>query len=469
VATEADPRYSFPPLAKRGVLLGLDGIQLATIGVGAFVALVVHAVLQGTPGTVAAVLVFGFCAVGAIWPCSGRPIVAWTPVVACWIGTRLRGAILSDAPLDGTASALRERTGPAQVTAPPGIALIFDRGGPGESDLGLVHDRLEHRWAAVVPVAGRSFSLMDSIQQVQVLEAWRAVLGAVARPGSPVARLQWIVRTSPSPSCAVPRGAQPAPAVDSYLSFAAATASSMLRQEAWLVVAVTGGRREGGRSIEILRRELRLLQGQLRSVDIAPGAPLGIGQLRGLVAAPFRGAPVIGRYLPDSGSWPMALREGWGSVQADGNWHATFWISEWPRVDVGPDFLGPLLTSTAQRTVSLIMAPVATERALREARSARTADVADAELRSRAGFLSSARREKEAEGAVQREAELAAGHSEFRFSGYVTVSDSTAEGLMAACAEVEHSAQSSRLELRRLFGRQREALTWTQPFGRGLR
>jgi hypothetical protein len=138
-------------------------------------------------------------------------------------------------------------------------------------------------------------------------------------------------------------------------------------------------------------------------------------------------------------------------------------------VDVGPDFLGPLLTSTAQRTVSLIMAPVATERALREARSARTADVADAELRSRAGFLSSARREKEAEGAVQREAELAAGHSEFRFSGYVTVSDSTAEGLMAACAEVEHSAQSSRLELRRLFGRQREALTWTQPFGRGLR
>jgi hypothetical protein len=150
-------------------------------------------------------------------------------------------------------------------------------------------------------------------------------------------------------------------------------------------------------------------------------------------------------------------------------WHATFWVAEWPRVDVGPDFLGPLLLGEGRRSVSLIMAPVGSERAEREVRSARTADTADRELRARAGFLASARRQREADGVERREEELAEGHHEFRFSGYVTVSGPDAETLATACAEVEHAAQSCRLELRRLYGRQLEALTWTLPLGRGLR
>ena len=150
-------------------------------------------------------------------------------------------------------------------------------------------------------------------------------------------------------------------------------------------------------------------------------------------------------------------------------WHATFWVAEWPRVEVGPDFLGPLLLGEGRRSVSLIMAPVGSERAEREVRSARTADAADRELRARAGFLASARRQREADGVERREQELAEGHHDFRFSGYVTVSGPDTETLAAACAEVEHAAQSCRLELRRLYGRQLEALTWTLPLGRGLR
>jgi hypothetical protein len=114
------------------------------------------------------------------------------------------------------------------------------------------------------------------------------------------------------------------------------------------------------------------------------------------------------------------------------------------------------------------MSPVPAERAVREARSARTADLADSEIRSRAGFLSSARRDQESAGALQREHELVEGHNEYRFSGYVTVSAANRSELAAACAEAEHSAQAAHLELRRLFGRQAEAFTWTQPLGRGL-
>jgi hypothetical protein len=114
------------------------------------------------------------------------------------------------------------------------------------------------------------------------------------------------------------------------------------------------------------------------------------------------------------------------------------------------------------------MAPVPPERAAREVRSARTADVADEELRSRAGFLPSARRGREADGVVQREAELAEGHAEYRYSGYVTVTAANPTELAAACIEAEQRAQASHLELRRLYGRQAEAFTWTLPLARGL-
>jgi hypothetical protein len=117
----------------------------------------------------------------------------------------------------------------------------------------------------------------------------------------------------------------------------------------------------------------------------------------------------------------------------------------------------------------VVMSPVAAERALRDARSARTADLADERLRAKAGFLPSVRRAREATGAARRETELAEGHSEFRFSGYVTVSAAGPDELCAACAEAEHAAQSANVELRRLYGRQAEAYTWTLPLARGLR
>jgi hypothetical protein len=164
----------------------------------------------------------------------------------------------------------------------------------------------------------------------------------------------------------------------------------------------------------------------------------------------------------------MATDESWSALRADGSWHATYWISEWPRLDVSPDFLSPLLLGEGRRTVSVVMAPVPGDRAAREARAARAADVADDELRTRAGFLPSARRGREAEGVLRRETELADGHSEYRFAGYVTVSADSREDLEAQCVETQQAAGRAHLQLCRLYGRQAEAFTWTLPLGRGL-
>jgi len=69
---------------------------------------------------------------------------------------------------------------------------------------------------------------------------------------------------------------------------------------------------------------------------------------------------------------------------------------------------------------------------------------------------------------LQREGELADGHGEYRFSGYVTVTAADLSELTSACAEVEQSAQQAHLDLRRLYGQQAEGFTWTLPLARGL-
>jgi hypothetical protein len=187
-----------------------------------------------------------------------------------------------------------------------------------------------------------------------------------------------------------------------------------------------------------------------------------------LLAASHRGEGSTSAARPGKWPWATGSDESWCAWRADDAWHATYWISEWPRLDVNPDFLTPLLLCDGRRTVSVIMAPVPADRAAREARAARAADAADDELRARAGFLPSARRGREAEGVLRRETELADGHAEFRFAGYVTVTAGSLEELEGACVETQQAGQRAHLELSRLYGRQAEAFTWTLPLGRGL-
>ena len=153
----------------------------------------------------------------------------------------------------------------------------------------------------------------------------------------------------------------------------------------------------------------------------------------------------------------------------DGTWHATYWVAEWPRTDIGADFLGPLLLANdVRQSVSVTMEPLSPIDAARRTQQARTADVADAELRRRGGFLHTARRRREEETLADREVELADGHAPFRFSGYVTVSSDTREELQESCGRVEQAAGQCGMELRRCFGDQQRAFTFTLPLGRGL-
>lgn len=513
-------RYLFAPLERRGVLLGLVPSQVVSIAASLALAVLVVQVRADAFGILGGLLTVTLGALGAFVPLAGRPPLAWLPVVAPWLRRRRRGAALNPAPVagrplfpavpgpptgapGGEARALSPRPGPSVLHTAPwsradgsrslagGVEILAAPAEPGQPELGVVRDRLTGAMVAALPVRGGAFALADPVDKERRLAAWGSVLAGLSRAGSPVDRVQWVERASAGngaalrrylEEAAVPPGlhdaVSPNPAEAarrSYAELIAGAGGSSLEHECLVVLAVhprRAGRapRGFGRGEQalmgLLRREVRLLQGQLRGAELAAADPLDPAGLAAALRAGFE--PGARGPLGPGGAWPLATAESWSSLRTDGAWHATYWVAEWPRVEVGPDFLAPLLLGGARRTVSVTFAPVAPERARRQAESARTAGVADEELRRRAGFLPTAKRSREAEGIAQREAELADGHAELRFSGYVAVTGPDPEALEAACAEVEALAQQARLELRRLYGQQRDAFTWTLPLARGL-
>jgi hypothetical protein len=473
-----DRQYAFPPLEQRGVVAGLRTGQLLLLAAALVAGIVLLRLVPDGRGIAMAALVTLAATSVAFVPVRGRPLEEWAPTVARWSASLVRGAHRS----------LPAAGGPRLCAAPRSArALRFMTiARPGAPPVAVVRDRTAGTATAVLAVRGRSFALLDTTDKQRRMSGWATVLAALAREGGPVRRVQWIERTVPGDAGVLTRHAESAarvpedhPARASYLALVAEAGPLGQDHEPFVALTVRPPRR-GPRGDAVLLRELRLLQGQLRSADIDVDRVLGPRELGALIRTafdPWSRADMTARtpFSVDAAgplparAWPSASVEAWASWRTDAAWHATFWVAEWPRTEVGPDFLAPLLLhQTAQRTVSLVMAPLPPSAGVREAEAARTAQVADEQLRARAGFLTTARRRREAEGVLRREADLSEGHAAYRYSGYVTVTARSADELEAACGELLQSAHQCRLELRRVYGAQAAAFLWSLPFGRGL-
>ena len=360
--------------------------------------------------------------------------------------------------------------------------------GDGRGRLGVVHDPRSRTYTATMRVLGHSFALLGWEEKERRVESWASVLSSLARDRAVAHRVQWIATTLPDDGAGVANhleacGVLPtdAPPRRSYAELLRTAGAATCRHDVLLAVQVrvagpvarmvrsAGGGHRG--ACAVLARELRTLERQLASADVPVEGVLDARELASVVRRAGEAPPGRVGMCPPCGvgwPWPVAVDAEWSCVRTDALWHATYWIAEWPRVDVGPEFLGPLLLGSVRRSVAVVMEPVAPGRAVRQAERARTADIADAELRRRGGFLATARRAREAELASRREEELADGHASYRFAGYVTVSAAAREELDAACDATEQAASQCRLELRRLYGDQERAFACTLPIARGL-
>jgi hypothetical protein len=348
------------------------------------------------------------------------------------------------------------------------------------------------RLTAVLACRVVSFSLLDAEAQERRLARWGLILSGSA--GTAVRRIAWIERTAPAQGDdlvrwlhaerdpAIPlRGT---PIIDSYLELIDTTARVTQEHEVLVAVQVDAprvrGRGAGGIKKALVDEAERVAQG-LEAAEVTVLGALSAPQLgRALRTAfdPYAGSELTAletadpdrRGLAESNAWPLGAREEWDHYRSDGALHATYWIASWPRVDVSPMFMDALLgRSSVVRTVAVSFEPIAHERSTREVEAAVTRDRADRELRARFGQSLTARQRQAEDATTRRESELAAGHGEVRFTGFVTVSGRTADELRRACAEVTDHAARARLELHRMYGQQADAFTFTLPLCRGLR
>ena len=230
----------------------------------------------------------------------------------------------------------------------------------------------------------------------------------------------------------------------------------------------------------LLEQTERMAQG-LDAAEVTVLGALSPGQLaRALRTAydPFARAELaaLDAVDPDrdglcaAAAWPLGTDEAWDHYRSDGAVHATYWIGGWPRVEVSPMFMDALLgRSNVVRSVAVTFEAIPPERSTREVEADITRDRADRDLRHRFGQSETARQRQAQEATMRREAELAAGHCEVRYSGFVTVSARELGELRRACADVHDQAARARLELHRMYGQQADAFTFTLPLCRGLR
>ncbi len=467
-------RYRFGPLERKGLVAGLGGGQVLCVGAGLVGAV---GALRVLPMAVGMVVAAGAVAVGlaaAFVPVSGRTSEEWAPVIWSWGLHRLSGS-------RRWRGGAHSRGDPAPEPPPALRGCRLVEHGSARARMGVVIDGRDGTASAVLEASGAGFALLDPEDKQRRLAGWAAVLAGLAREGSVVHRLQWVERVHPGDADGLQESMAerldpdaPPEAARSYAELIGRAGPLTPRHETLVVLSVSARRlrrrRDGsGRGrvalLESVAAELAMLETGLRAADIDVSRTLsGVG-LGAALAAGFHGG--TGHWRTP---WPVAVESTWSAVRTDGAWHATYWVAEWPRTEVGPDFLVPLLLMVpAVRVVSVTMEPVGPKRAAREVESVRTGAAADEELRRRGGFMATARRQRQAEGMARREAELADGHADIRFSGYITVTGTDLSSLERSCSEVERAAAQSRLDLRRLYGQQEEALTFTLPMGRGLR
>lgn len=494
-------RYRFGPLEQRGLVGPLGFGQVATLALAAALALVAIYALRNWLGLTVALLLVGAATVTVLVSFEGRTLEAWAPIGARW-GLRSRtqkrgyrsfspGAGVRPIPDGGVAG---EPSLPGELAGLRMLEVPY-----GSDQIGVLHDRTTGTYTATLAVRAGAFGLLDGAEQERKLDGWGSVLASLARDGSAVRRLQWIERTLPAQadelagylqierdrSVALNSGL-----VASYIELVESAAPATQEHEILLALQIDERRgarelrRRGGgeeAACELLLREAEALAERLSVADLTVFGllrprryaeairdafdPFGRqGRTRAALGDPDRGGvdPALMGPLADESSWSV--------YRTDSAFHATFWISAWPRTDVGPAFLTPLLMqTTALRTVAVCIEPIGHAVAIRKAEAARTAEVADELQRERHGFMTTARIARRQQATARKEQELADGHAEMRFAGYVTVSARTAPELEETAIEIEHAAALARLELQRLYGEQNSGFTFTLPLGRGLR
>jgi hypothetical protein len=461
----------FSRLTRRGILLGLSLPQLIAVSI-ALLTVVIALYTAGAAGVVWTAPIWVSAVVLASVAVGGRKLVEWTPVLCRWSGRVLHGQL--------TFRKRTERPRPAGTLALPGDAASLREWVDAESGAVMIHDPHARTLSAVLTVSHPAFVLLDPAEQHRRVTGWGRVLAGSCR-SSRIARLQVSERTLLDSGTGLDDwwerhgrndGGWAAATYEELIERAgpagerhATTISIALdMQAAAKQMRASGGGMKGAATV--LRQEMDAITAALRSADLTVGDWLGPADLAATLRSAYDPAasltlerhPSIGRSLADAG--PLAVAESWDGLRSDSGFHTVLWISEWPRSQVFPGFLSPLVLSNGVlRTVSLHYIPVRSDHAARDIRRKKTELISDAHQRRRIGQIEDASATAEYQDVLQQEADLTAGHGVLRTIGLISISAPTRTELDMAVASVEQAAIQASCEVRRLVGQQAQAFT----------
>jgi hypothetical protein len=494
VSVDADRLYRFAPRDRAGWILGLGASQCLTLAAGLLMSTV--AVSAGVPVELAAVpLASAGVLAFARW--HGRPLHAWLPVFAGWtlLGAHRQRRWTARVPLLGE-SGDRKRAGLPPFLA--GLEILEASAAWTRrqrlGSVGLVADRREHLLSGVLRVQGREFALVERVDQDRLLAGWGDVLAGFCRERSTVARVAWSEWAAPAgleehvrfvdSEATAPKGSAHR---DAYAALLDGAGPMTTRHEVLLTVTVDTRRaritRDSNTALDdafadLVLEELRLLTARIEDAGLTVDAPLSPGELREALRvrldptvlhgfatrarAGFQNGLVSGHNVG-----PLAVDVELAHVRVDGSWHRSYWIAEWPRLELHPAWMEPLLLHAGGvRTVALVYEPVPPSRSQRQIDRDATRLASDEEQRAKRGFRIGARHRRAEAAVLERESELVAGYAELDFAGFVTVTAPDREHLETACAEYEQVAAQAGLELRSLDGQHDTGVGACLPVGR---
>jgi Putative type VII ESX secretion system translocon, EccE len=492
------PGYRFGDVTHRGLLGAVRPGQVLAAAAGAGWAIVIIDLAPSGPGAAAALLGLAVAAAAATMPVGGLTVEQWAPLAISWLLSRANGRASSIAPAGDTVIELPTSRSsarvscPARPVAPPqlrGVRIIEIPYRSGA--IGAVLERGGRRLTVVLVARAPGFALADEDEQQQRLAVWGEVLKGACRGA--VRRIQWVERTAPAQGDGLARWLheQRDPEIslrasaigESYLELMSAGAQATREHEVLLAVQIDAAllRKDehAQRERTLIQSAERIAQGLERArveVDRAL-TPGGLARAIRVAYDPYVHPQLAalragggGDELSEPAAWPGGTRERWGHYQTDGAVHASYEIGGWPRAEVGPAFLAPLLGVSEQvRSVAAVFEPLDPLRSLRQAEYDITRDETDRQTRRRFGQVETSRQRQASDAARARETELASGHAEVRIAGFVTVTGRDLDELDIACQELVTHAGRANLELRRLYGQQAHAFTFTLPICRGLR
>lgn len=493
----ADPArpVRLPHRSRQGIVLGLDGPQLVFLTSAAVVVLIgvnrfgPAGLLYSAPmylplAVVALVMVHGLSA-------------PW--MAALWLSKQVRhvsGATMyryrpERARLDGTLNLPGTRAS-VQLWDVDGMASIYH---PHERTVSIT---------AELEVQG--FLMKDAPERLELAQQWSPVLAALTqRPGIKRVTLQErTTRTTIRPArdqyeqASRRRLVDPSgPAAINYSDVLDNSEQFAVRHRNYLTLTLDmvalgaqlkalGGGKQAVQALSAV--EAGNLSEALRSAKITVRKWLSPREVAELARTTFDpdSIPMLRNRDTDQagvdpvGIGPMYLEEPKGRngiVHTDSAVHTTMWIHEWPRSDAPVGFLAPLVfarhpvtNEAVAHILSIVAAPVPVGRALRQIRDEKKVWRGNERLRARRGTQGSIVDESDWLALEQREQELVAGHGEFSYGAYLTVSADDEQTLEQTIAGARNALSVVGMEAQVLYCQQAEALMVNAlPLGLGMK